>query len=121
MQQKRPVIAAIAIFSLALMYVPSLAVAAFSVNDAIYGLTWRGGTLKWYERLFHNEYVLDAAVNTLIVAAASTAVATVLGTALALGLYRVLVGRRPEGYRRGHQYPAGRARHYHGRGPGLGL
>jgi spermidine/putrescine transport system permease protein len=88
MDRKRPVVAFLALFSLALLYVPSLAVAVFSLNDARYGLTWRGFTLKWYRQLLGNEYILEAAVNSLIVAAISTALATILGTALALGLDR---------------------------------
>jgi spermidine/putrescine transport system permease protein len=74
---------------LVVLYVPSLAVVAFSFNNSRYGLSWRGFTLSWYERLFSNGYILDAALNSLIVACVSTAVATVLGTMLALGLHRV--------------------------------
>ena len=89
MIQRRPVVAAIAYGGLILLYAPALAVAVFSVNQAKYGLTWRGFTWQWYARLFHNEAVLEAAVNSLLTAGISTALATVLGTALALGLDRV--------------------------------
>ncbi|MDR2199446.1 MAG: ABC transporter permease [Deltaproteobacteria bacterium] len=78
-----------AYLSLALLYVPSLAVVIFSFNNSRYGLSWRGFTFAWYERLIENKYILDAAVNSLVVAFVSTAVATVLGTSLALGLHRV--------------------------------
>lgn len=88
MNAKRPVVAVIAILSLVFLYVPSLAVAVFSVNNAKYGLLWKGFTWKWYEQLFRNEAILEAAWNSLFVAVVSTAVATVLGTALALGLDR---------------------------------
>jgi len=88
MNTKRPIVAAIAIISLVFLYVPSLAVAVFSVNNAKYGLIWKGFTWKWYEKLFSNEIILEAALNSLIVAAVSTALATGLGTALALGLDR---------------------------------
>jgi spermidine/putrescine transport system permease protein len=88
MNAKRPIGACIAIFSLIFLYVPSIAVAVFSVNNAKFGLTWRGFTWKWYEQLFQNEIILEAALNSLFVALVSTAAATVLGTALALGLDR---------------------------------
>lgn len=88
MNTKRPVVAAIAIISLIFLYAPSLAVAVFSVNDAKYGLIWKGFTWKWYEKLFSNEIILEAALNSLIAATISTALATILGTALALGLNR---------------------------------
>ncbi|MDR2387041.1 MAG: ABC transporter permease [Deltaproteobacteria bacterium] len=88
MKYIKPLIAVVAFLGMFLMYLPSVAVGIFSVNDAIFGLAWRGFTLKWYERLFQNEYIIEAALNTLIVATLSTIIATVLGTALAIGLYR---------------------------------
>ncbi|MDR2946878.1 MAG: ABC transporter permease [Candidatus Adiutrix sp.] len=94
MNAKRPVVALIAIVSLIFLYVPSLAVAIFSVNNAKYGLLWKGFTWKWYTQLFSNQAILDAALNSLFVAVISTAVATVLGTALALGLDRFPWPRR---------------------------
>jgi len=94
MNAKRPIVALVAIFSLVFLYVPSLAVAVFSVNDARYGLVWKGFTWKWYEKLFGNEAILEAALNSLIVAGISTVLATVLGTALALGLDRFPWPRR---------------------------
>jgi len=75
-------------FTLALLYAPLLAVGIFSVNQARYGFVWRGFTLRWYTQLAENEHVLAAARNTLVLALVSTAVATVLGTALALGMSR---------------------------------
>jgi spermidine/putrescine transport system permease protein len=74
---------------MALLYVPSLAVVVFSFNNSRYGLSWRGFTFSWYEKLFSNELILEATRNSLIVACISTVVATVLGTMLALGLHRV--------------------------------
>ncbi len=81
-----PLIGILAISTLVFLYLPMLAVAVFSVNASRYGLTWRGFTLNWYAKLFSNEYVLEAARNTLILAVVSTLIATVLGTLLALGM-----------------------------------
>ncbi len=88
MNAKRPLVAFIAIVSLIFLYIPSIAVAVFSVNNAKFGLAWRGFTWKWYEQLLQNEIILEAALNSLFVALVSTAAATVLGTALALALDR---------------------------------
>jgi spermidine/putrescine transport system permease protein len=63
-------------------------VVVFSVNNSRYGLAWRGFTLSWYEKLFQNEYILEAAYNSLIVALISTLIATIIGTSLAIGLDR---------------------------------
>ncbi|MDR1084553.1 MAG: ABC transporter permease [Deltaproteobacteria bacterium] len=78
--------ALISYLSLILLYLPSLAVAVFSVNKARFGLNWKGFTLEWYQRLWNNEYILEATLNSLIIAAVTTVIATVIGTALALGL-----------------------------------
>jgi spermidine/putrescine transport system permease protein len=82
------VVSTLALSTLAFLYLPLAAVAFFSVNATKYGLTWQGFTLDWYLKLFHNELILNAALNTLVLAVTSTLVATVLGTALAIGLDR---------------------------------
>ena len=89
--------ALIAAISFTLLYLPLVAVAALSLNASRYGAAWGGLTLKWYARLASNRIVLQAAGNTLILAGISTAVATVLGTALALGLDRFPWPRRLKG------------------------
>jgi spermidine/putrescine transport system permease protein len=76
----------VAYLSLFLLYLPCLAVAVFSVNKARFGLNWKGFTLIWYQRLMENEYILEAAFNSLFLAVVATAISTVVGTALALGL-----------------------------------
>ncbi|MDR1395253.1 MAG: ABC transporter permease [Deltaproteobacteria bacterium] len=84
----RTIQALTAYICLILLYLPSAAVAVFSVNQGRFGLSWRGFTLMWYQRLLENEYILEAAFNSLVLAAVSTVLATVIGTALALGLDR---------------------------------
>jgi spermidine/putrescine transport system permease protein len=83
-----PAFSAAAIATLLLLYLPLAAVAALSLNAARFGVAWKGFSLRWYVQLAGNDLVLSAAANTLILAAASTAVSTVLGTLLALGLER---------------------------------
>jgi spermidine/putrescine transport system permease protein len=83
-----PVFSATAVATLVLLYLPLVAVAALSLNAARFGVAWKGLSLRWYAQLASNGIVLSAAANTLILAAASTAVSTVLGTLLALGLER---------------------------------
>lgn len=77
-----------ALFTVGFLYLPLAAVAVFSVNATRYGLVWRGFTLDWYTKLIQNEFILEAAWNTLVLAVVSTVVATVLGTVLAIGMDR---------------------------------
>ena len=83
-----PGFSAAAVATLVLLYLPLVAVAALSLNAARFGVAWKGFSLRWYARLAANGIVLSAAANTLILAAVSTAVSTLLGTLLALGLER---------------------------------
>lgn len=70
------------------LYVPILLLVIFSFTQDGFGVRWTGFTLHWYERLFANERLMRATLNTLIVALTSTLVSTVLGTLLALALER---------------------------------
>jgi spermidine/putrescine transport system permease protein len=88
MRKSHPLITALAISTVGFLYLPLVAVAVFSVNATRYGLVWRGFTLDWYFKLFHNEFILEAAWNTLVLAVVSTIVATILGTVLAIGMDR---------------------------------
>lgn len=83
-----PLVKIVSLLTLALLYLPMIAVAVFSVNASRYGMIWRGFTLDWYARLFKNPLILEATRNTLVLACVSTAIATPLGTLLALGLAR---------------------------------
>jgi spermidine/putrescine transport system permease protein len=78
----------IALGTMVFLYLPMMAVAFFSVNNTKYGLAWKGFTLDWYIAMFHNDVILAAARNTLVLAVVSTVISTILGTALAIGLDR---------------------------------
>lgn len=88
MKKSNPIITMIAMGSLVFLYLPLISVAVYSVNNTRYGLVWRGFTLDWYVKLFQNEFILEAAWNTLELAVTSTVIATVLGTVLAFGMDR---------------------------------
>lgn len=70
------------------LYLPMLSVAIFSLNASDMGLKWGGFTLEWYQKLLHNDYILRAAWNTLFLAIVSTTVSTLIGTMLAIGMFR---------------------------------
>jgi spermidine/putrescine transport system permease protein len=91
-----PLITATAMFTVGFLYLPLVAVSVFSVNATRYGLVWKGFTLEWYTKLLQNEFILEAAWNTLVLAVVSTLVATILGTLLAIGLDRFPWGKKTD-------------------------
>jgi len=70
----------------AFLYVPISVLVALSFNESGLPTAWTGFSVKWYGELARNGDILKAAGNTLIVALASTVVATTLGTLLAVGV-----------------------------------
>lgn len=77
------------------LYAPIAVVVVFSFNAARHGVAWQGFTTRWYGALLHNDQVLAAARNTLLLGLASTALATLLGALLGYGFSRYrLPGQR---------------------------
>ncbi|TIW74185.1 MAG: ABC transporter permease [Mesorhizobium sp.] len=70
----------------AFLYIPIAVLVALSFNAGGLPTAWSGFSLKWYASLAGNAAILQAALNTLIVALVSTAIATLLGTLLAIGI-----------------------------------
>lgn len=60
----------------------------FSFTDKMLTLNPDGFSLRWYRDIINNPQWLEAMGNSLIIAIASTALATVLGTLAAIGLAR---------------------------------
>jgi spermidine/putrescine transport system permease protein len=76
------ILAAVFVF----LYLPIAVLVGLSFNDSGLPTAWTGFSTRWYGALLANGDILGAARNTLVVAAASTAIATVLGTLLAIGI-----------------------------------
>ena len=72
----------------AFLYVPLFVVFIYSFNNSRFSTNWNGFTLRWYQLLFNNSALLDAAVNSLMVAVCAATLATILGTLTALALKR---------------------------------
>ena len=68
------------------LYAPLIIMVLFSFNEANSLSNFTGFSLKWYEELFQSEEVLDVLYNTLILALLSALIATVIGTAAAVGI-----------------------------------
>lgn len=70
------------------LYLPIVILVIFSFNASRLNVNWEGFTFAWYGRLAQNGNILAAAEHSLVVAFVSTLLSTLLGTMLALGMYR---------------------------------
>lgn len=70
------------------LYLPIAVLVLFSFNAARQTAVWSGFTLDWYRKVAADEALLRAVGNSLLVAAVTTAAATLLGTLAALALAR---------------------------------
>ena len=71
------------------LYLPIAYLIFFSFNEGKSKVIFSGFTLKNYVNLFHDEEILQALLNTLIIAAISSVVATIIGTMAAIGIQRL--------------------------------
>lgn len=78
----------VAILGYLFLYAPLAIVVAYSFNDSRLNAQWVGFTLDWYRKLFHNEEMLGAAWNSLLIGVTASAVSTVLGTMAGYAMYR---------------------------------
>ncbi|MGK7929637.1 MAG: ABC transporter permease [Spirulina sp.] len=79
------------------LYAPIIILVIYSFNVSRSNAVWRGFTLDWYLDLFaglmgqgtpSNRQIWDALWNSIIVGGVSTILATILGTAIGLGMER---------------------------------
>jgi ABC-type spermidine/putrescine transport system, permease component II len=71
------------------LYAPIFVLIANSFNQSKSRTVWTGFTFDWYRRLFNNELILKSLVNTLIIAVISSVLATIIGTAAAMGIHNM--------------------------------
>lgn len=81
-------LAANAIVVFAFFYIPIIVLIIFSFNAGRSGTVWEGLSLRWYGELVNDPAILSAFTNTIIVAFVSTALSTVIGTLISLGMER---------------------------------
>ena len=73
-------------FIMVLLYAPIVVMIVFSFNASASTSVMTGFSLKWYQSLLHDSATINALKNTLILAVSSSLIATVMGTAAAVGL-----------------------------------
>ena len=70
------------------LYLPIAILVINSFNDSKYGHTWKGFSLRWYEKLWNNDALMQAFANSLIIATLAATAATLIGTLMAVAIYR---------------------------------
>ena len=68
------------------LYIPIAVLIFFSFNDSKSRVLFTGFTTKWYEKLFTNDLIINALINTLRVALIAGVFAVILGTGAAIGI-----------------------------------
>ena len=72
-----------------MLYAPILVLILFSFNASESLSAFTGFSLKWYAELWKDEEALTALRNSVVLAVLSSALATLIGTLGALGIYRL--------------------------------
>lgn len=76
------------------LYAPIAVLIVFSFNESKSRTVWQGFTFDWYTKLFHNEQIISAVINSLLIAVISSVIATVIGTLAAVGINSMKKGPR---------------------------
>lgn len=73
-------------FIMLLLYAPIAVMIVFSFNASASTSVMTGFSFKWYQSLLHDSATINALKNTLVLAVSSSLIATVMGTAAAVGI-----------------------------------
>jgi spermidine/putrescine transport system permease protein len=77
------------------LYAPIAILILFSFNDSRRNIVWQGFTLDYYAKAWANASLIEAFTNSLAIGLIATAVSTVIGGLLALGLWRFRFPGKP--------------------------
>ena len=75
-------------FTIFVLYVPIVTLVAYSFNSDRRGVVWRGFTLDNYVKAWNNRDLQEALINSLSIAVIATVISTVIGSMVALLLWR---------------------------------
>lgn len=77
------------------LYLPIIILVIYSFNNSKMNIIFEGFTLKWYKELFQNTNLINAFLNTMIIAITSTITSTIVGTISAIGLNKYDFSLKP--------------------------
>ena len=76
----------VSVVAILFLYLPVMILIGLSFNASTMGVAWKGFSLHWYETLLADPSIMDATVNSLIIAFTATLLSLLLGLGAALGL-----------------------------------
>ena len=68
------------------LYAPIVTMMVLSFNSSKSRTQWGGFTLRWYTQMFDSATIMDALINTLVIAFVSALIATIIGTAASIAI-----------------------------------
>lgn len=68
------------------LYLPIVYVVVFSFNESKSLTHFTGFSLRWYEKMFESQTMMDAVYYTIVIAVIATVVSTIVGTITAIGM-----------------------------------
>lgn len=77
------------------LYAPILVLIVYSFNDSKRNIVWRGFTTKYYVKAAQNDSLREALVNSIMVSFLATLISVILGTLLAIALWRFRFSFKP--------------------------
>jgi spermidine/putrescine transport system permease protein len=73
---------------MAFLYAPLVALVVFSFNNSRTSSVWQGFTVEYYRKVFENDALIEALVNSLTIAFFATIASVILGALAAIMLWR---------------------------------
>ncbi len=71
------------------LYAPIFVLILYSFNASPSRGKWGGFSLKWYQSLIHNDAIITALTNTIVIALLASLIATLIGTFAAIAIHQM--------------------------------
>lgn len=68
------------------LYLPIGTLMFYSFNESKSMAVWKGFSLRWYEEMFGNQMIIDALINTFVIALMASIISTIIGTVACIGI-----------------------------------
>lgn len=72
----------------AFLYVPLIILIIFSFNEGYTSATWKGFSLRWYEKLVNSSQLMEGVKNSLLLSVTASTLATIIGTLASVTIFR---------------------------------